>query len=76
MKMTCIKQAGKLVGDAGDKYTGLDRFGCVIVQRRPECSREPQWADCEVIMVSSRLRPVIAGVRGRFQLHNALTITV
>jgi hypothetical protein len=33
MKLTYIKQAGEPVGDAGDQYTDLDRFGRVIDQR-------------------------------------------
>jgi RHS repeat-associated protein len=31
--LTYIKQAGELNGDAGDPYTGLDRFGRVVDQR-------------------------------------------
>src|SRR5437016_8225148 len=31
--MTYIKQVGELNGDAGDQYTGLDRFGRVVNQR-------------------------------------------
>jgi RHS repeat-associated protein len=31
--LTYIKQAGESNGDAGDKYTGLDRFGRVVDQR-------------------------------------------
>ena len=33
MQLTYIKQAGEPVGDGGDQYTGLDRFGRVIDQR-------------------------------------------
>src|SRR5262249_38067728 len=31
--LTYIKQAGEPTGDAGDPYTGLDRFGRVVDQR-------------------------------------------
>ena len=31
--LTYVKQAGEANGDAGDKYTGLDRFGRVVDQR-------------------------------------------
>src|SRR5207248_11205785 len=31
--LTYIKQAGESNGDAGDQYTGLDRFGRVVDQR-------------------------------------------
>src|SRR5262249_30235100 len=31
--LTYIKQAGESSGDAGDQYTGLDRFGRVVDQR-------------------------------------------
>jgi len=33
MKLTYIKQGAEPVGDGGDQYTGLDRFGRVIDQR-------------------------------------------
>src|SRR5438309_2092433 len=33
VKMTYIKQGTESVGDAGDQYTGLDRFGRVVDQR-------------------------------------------
>jgi RHS repeat-associated protein len=33
MKLTYIKQGSEPVGDGGDQYTGLDRFGRVIDQR-------------------------------------------
>src|SRR5581483_6030889 len=31
--LTYIKQSGEADGDAGDQYTGLDRFGRVVDQR-------------------------------------------
>ena len=31
--LTYIKQSGESNGDAGDQYTGLDRFGRVVDQR-------------------------------------------
>ena len=33
MKLTYIKQGAEPVGDGGDQYTGLDRFGRVVDQR-------------------------------------------
>ncbi len=33
VELTYVKQAGESNGDAGDQYTGLDRFGRVIDQR-------------------------------------------
>jgi len=33
LELTYIKQAGESNGDAGDQYTGLDRFGRVVDQR-------------------------------------------
>jgi len=33
MKLTYIAQGGEPVGDGGDQYTGLDRFGRVVDQR-------------------------------------------
>jgi RHS repeat-associated protein len=33
VSLTYIKQSGEAVGDAGDQYTGLDRFGRVVDQR-------------------------------------------
>lgn len=33
MELTYIKQSGEPVGDGGDQYTGLDRFGRVVDQR-------------------------------------------
>ena len=33
MDLTYIKQTGESDGDAGDQYTGLDRFGRVVDQR-------------------------------------------
>jgi hypothetical protein len=32
--VTYIKQTGESNGDAGDQYTGLDRFGRIVDQRR------------------------------------------
>ena len=32
--LTYIKQSGESNGDAGDQYTGLDRFGRVVDQRQ------------------------------------------
>lgn len=40
MKLTYIKQAGEPNGDAGDQYTGLDRFGRVVDQRWPQGTSE------------------------------------
>lgn len=33
MELTYVRRAGEPVGDAGDQYTGLDRFGRVVDQR-------------------------------------------
>ena len=33
VELTCIKQGAESDGDAGDKYTGLDRFGRCVDQR-------------------------------------------
>jgi RHS repeat-associated protein len=32
-ELTYVKRAGEMTGDAGDQYTGLDRFGRVVDQR-------------------------------------------
>ena len=45
MKLTYIKQAGEPNGDAGDQYTGLDRFGRVVDQRWPDGSAEMERVD-------------------------------
>ena len=40
MKLTYIKQASEPNGDAGDQYTGPDRFGRVAGQRWPQGEME------------------------------------
>ena len=54
MKLTYIKQAGEPNGDAGDQYTGLDRFGRVIDQRWPQGSSELERVDYGFTAASNR----------------------
>jgi RHS repeat-associated protein len=54
MKLTYIKQAGEPNGDAGDQYTGLDRFGRVVDQRWPQGSSELEWVDYGFTAASNR----------------------
>ena len=54
MKLTYIKQAGEPVGDGGDQYTGLDRFGRVIDQRWPQGSSELERVDYGFTRASNR----------------------
>lgn len=42
MELTYIKQTGEPVGDGGDQYTGLDRFGRVVDQRWRHGSAEKE----------------------------------
>ena len=54
MKLTYIKQAGEPNGDAGDQYTGLDRFGRVVDQRWPDGSAELERVDYGFTAASNR----------------------
>jgi RHS repeat-associated protein len=54
MKLTYIKQAGEPVGDGGDQYTGLDRFGRVIDQRWPQGASELERVDYGYTRASNR----------------------
>ena len=54
MKLTYIKQAGEPNGDAGDQYTGLDRFGRVVDQRWPQGSSELERVDYGFTAASNR----------------------
>jgi len=75
MKLTYIKQTGEPVGDGGDQYTGLDRFGRVVDQRWPQGEAELERVDYGFSMVR-RLRPVSVDDKRRFQFRNALSATV
>src|SRR5215510_11483498 len=50
--LTYIKQSGESNGDAGDQYTGLDRFGRVVDQRA--VSR--RWRFCRLRQFQSARR--------------------
>jgi len=54
MKLTYIKQSGEPNGDAGDQYTGLDRFGRVVDQRWPQGSSELERVDYGFTAASNR----------------------
>jgi RHS repeat-associated protein len=54
VKLTYIKQAGEPVGDGGDQYTGLDRFGRVIDQRWPQGASELERVDYGYTPASNR----------------------
>jgi len=54
VKLTYIKQAGEPNGDAGDQYTGLDRFGRVVDQRWPQGSSELERVDYGFTAASNR----------------------
>jgi RHS repeat-associated protein len=54
VELTYIKQAGEPVGDGGDQYTGLDRFGRVIDQRWPQGASELERVDYGYTRASNR----------------------
>ena len=71
MKLTYIKQAGEPNGDAGDQYTGLDRFGRVVDQRWPQGEDELERVDYGFTAASNRQwRQNLVAATGQDEYYN------
>jgi len=71
MKLTYIKQTGEPNGDAGDQYTGLDRFGRVVDQRWPDGSAELERVDYGFTAASNRQwRQNLVAAGGQDEYYN------
>jgi len=55
VKLTYIKQGAEPVGDAGDQYTGLDRFGRVVDQRWIKAGSALERIQCGFDRAGNRL---------------------
>jgi len=71
MNLTYIKQAGEPNGDAGDQYTGLDRFGRVVDQRWPQGEDELERVDYGFTAASNRQwRQNLVAATGQDEYYN------
>ncbi len=71
MRLTYIKQTGEPNGDAGDQYTGLDRFGRVVDQRWPDGSSELERVDYGFTRASYRQwRQNLVATNGQDEYYN------
>jgi hypothetical protein len=77
VELTHLKQGAEPDGDAGDKYTGLDRFGRVAGQRRLKPGTgETDWFQYGYDRDSNRPPGIISTRQPRRALLDSYNITI